>query len=252
MGRAKQEWMEWQEQEAMYEWLEENFPEVIGNEDSPEWDDAVQAFEDYCEEQQRLEQEMYWQDEYDYYVHRTLRDANSKLKSDLAELNAMLNHMSDVGFNSTFFKMIYAHAVTVLEVYLEEVAKALIMSNESYLKNSIKNVSPFCDTKFKLSDISLEGDGIKKFVLGTLSDNLFHNIPKAMKIIGGIVEKNLEKDIDIAGICAVTSIRHDIVHRNGLNKDGEEIEITEPKLKEALATVAQFTSQVRQRLSEIE
>jgi hypothetical protein len=251
MGRAKHDWMLLQEQEVMYEWIEENYPKVVGHEDSPQWDEAVQAFEDYCKNQQRLEQEIHWQEEYDYYVHLTLRDANSKLNGDLAELNAMLGHMSDGGFNRTFFKMIYAHSVTVLEVYLEDVAKALIMSSEAYLKNTIKNVRPFCDAKFKLGDISLEGDGIKKFVLGKLSDNLFHDIPKVLKIISGIVDKNLEQEMEISKICTITSTRHDIVHRNGMNKDGNAIEITELKLQEALSTVEEFTSQIRQKLSEM-
>ena len=251
MGRVKEEWMRHQELEVMYEWIEENYPGLSEDQSSHEWDDAVQAFEDHCEDQQRLEQEIHWQEEYDYYVTLTLKDSDSKLRGDLAELKAMIQHMADGGFNRTFFKMIYAHAVTVLEVYLEDVVKALIMSDESYLANTIKNVRPFCDTKFKLAEISLEDDGIKKFVLGKLSDHLFHDIPKVLKILGGIVEKNLEKEMEIEDICEVTSTRHDIVHRNGKNKDGETIEITQSRTLAALGVVEVFTSEMRQKLGEV-
>ena len=249
MGRVKEEWMRQQELEPMYEWIEENYGDDAGEEGSETWDEAVQAFEDYCEEQQRLEQELYWQEEYDYYLTLTLNDADLIFQKDLSELKTMLETSAKDEPNQTFFKMVYAHAVTILEVYLEDIAKALIMTNEAYLANTIKNVHPFCDTKFKLGDISLENDGIKKFVLGKLSDNLFHNIPKVLKMLSGIVEKKL--DVPISDICEVTSTRHDIVHRNGKNKDGETIDIALSTTLEALNTVETFANQLRHKLAEI-
>ena len=146
MGRVKEEWMRQQELEPMYEWIEENYGDDAGEEGSEEWNEAVQAFEDYCEEQQRLEQELYWQEEYDYYLTLTLNDADSIFQKDMSELKSMLETSDKEEPNQTFFKMVYAHAVTILEVYLEDIAKALIMTNKAYLANTIKNVRPFCDT----------------------------------------------------------------------------------------------------------
>jgi hypothetical protein len=249
VGRAKEEWMRQQELEPMYEWIEENYGDDVGEEGSETWDEAVQAFEDYCEEQQRLEQDLYWQEEYDYYLTLTLNDADLIFQKDLSELKTMLETSAKDEPNQTFFKMVYAHAVTILEVYLEDIAKALIMTNEAYLANTIRNVHPFCDTKFKLGDISLENDGIKKFVLGKLSDNLFHNIPKVLKMLSGIVEKKL--DVPISDICEVTSTRHDIVHRNGKNKNGETIDIALSTTLEALNTLETFANQLRHKLAEI-
>jgi len=249
VGRVKEEWMRQQELEPMYEWIEENYGDDAGEEGSETWDEAVQAYEDSCDEQQRLEQELYWQEEYDYYFALTLNDADLIFQKDLSELKTMLETSAKDEPNQTFFKMVYAHAVTILEVYLEDIAKALIMTNEAYLANTIKNVYPFCDTKFKLGDISIESDGIKKFVLGKLSDNLFHNIPKVLKMLSGIVEKKL--DVPISDICEVTSTRHDIVHRNGKNKDGETIDIVLSTTLEALNTVETFANQLRHKLAEI-
>ena len=84
MGRVKEEWMRHQELETMYEWIEENYGDDAGEEGSETWDKAVQAFEDYCENEQRLEQERYWQDEYDYYLTLTLKDADLIFQKDLS------------------------------------------------------------------------------------------------------------------------------------------------------------------------
>jgi hypothetical protein len=249
VGRVKEEWMDFQESEAMYDWIEENYGDDAGEEGSDSWNEAVQAFEDYCEKEQQLEEERFWQDEYDYYLTLTLKDADLILSKDLTELKAMLIDTRNDVSNQTFCKMVYAHAVTILEVYLEDVVKALIMSNEEYLGNTIKNVPSIRDTKLKLSDISLGNGGIKKFVLAKLSDNLFHNIPKALEILSGVIGKRL--DVAMDDICNVTSNRHDIVHRNGKNKEGEMLVIDATVTLSAVNAVETFTNHLRLKLSEI-
>lgn len=238
--------------EPMYEWIDENFPDINEEDDPEEWEEAMCAFHAYCENQERLEQERHWQEEFDYYVSLPLNEPYSRLRGDIRELKAMITHMDDPGFTPTFAKMIYAHAVTVLEVYLQSITKALILSSDQYLRNTISNVEPFCREKFKLSEISLEEDGIKKFVLGKLSDNLFHNIPKSLAVIGGVINKQLIQQMDISDIENVTSIRHDIVHRNGQNKDGENIDISMDSTLRALVVVETFTEQLRGQLPDPE
>lgn len=247
MGRAKEEWMRREELEPMYEWIEENYGEDAGEEGSETWNEAVKAFEEYCEEQHFLEEEAYRQEEYDYYIFLTLKDADLIFAKDISELRTMLTENSAMSANQTYLKMVLAHAVTILEVYLEDIIKSLIASNDAYLENTIKNVKPFCDTPFKLGEISIEKDGIKKFVIGKLSDNLYHDIPKVIKILTGITGRKIE--ISIKEVCCVTAIRHDIVHRNGKNKDGDHIEITHPFVLDALASIETFTRDLRSNLS---
>ncbi len=246
MGRVKEEWMERMENEAMYEWIEENYGDDAGEEGSEEWYEAVQAFGDYCEEQARLAQEAWEQDEYDYYLYLTLNDVDSIFDKEISNLNQLLKSSGAKPNSPTLCKMIYAHAVTILEVYLEDMVKALIISNEEFLKNSIKNVKPFCDSKFNLGEISIEQDGMKKFVLRKLSENLFHDIPKVINIISGIVEKKLS--IDINNVCTITAKRHDIVHRNGKNKEGESLVIDVAAAEHSIETVELFAKNLRNAL----
>ena len=121
----------------------------------------------------------------------TLGDVDKIFDKEIASLKALLKFEPGISNGTTFCKMIYAHAVTIMEVYLEDMIKALIVSNLHFLKNTIKNVKPFCDGRFKLSEISLEPDGIKKFVLLKLTENLFHDIPKVINIYSGLLEKKM-------------------------------------------------------------
>ncbi len=250
MGGAKDELLRYQEMEPMYDWIEENYGDDAGDEGSESWNKAVQAFHDYCEEQLCLEQEMHWQEEYDYYITLTLQEANNIFEKDLSELETMIN--SSQISSPTFYKMCYAHVVTILEVYLEDIVKSLIMSSEGFLANTINNVKPFCDETFNLGDVFLENDslrkdGLRKFALSQLSDTVFHNIPKILQILCGILNRKLK--VEIGDICRITTRRHDIVHRNGKNKDGELIEVSLSETKSALETVKKFSENLRSEIS---
>lgn len=246
MGRAKEEWMAREELEPMHEWIEENFGEDAGEEGSETWKEAMDAFEEYCQERHRAEEEAHWQDEFDYYIFLTLKDVDDIFKRDFSELKSMLEK-DGAKSGHTYLKMVFAHAVTVLEVYLEDVVKSLILSNDSYLANTIKNVKPFCDTSFRLSEISIEKDGIKKFVVGKLSDNLYHDIPKVVNVLKGVIGRDI--DLSIKDVCRVTRIRHDIVHRNGKDKDGNTLEVTYPFVVDALDSIELFVMNMRLKLS---
>lgn len=247
MGRAKEEILRYEELEPMYEWIEDNYGDDAGEEGSETWQEAVKAYECFFEDQRRHEEEAYWQDEFDYYIYLTLKDADSNFHKDMLELKEMLGANHGMVANKTYLKMVYAHAVTLLEVYLGDLTKSLILTNNGYLSNTTKNVKPFYDTAFKLADISLEDDGIKKFVLNKISENLFHDIPKVINVINGVIGKKIE--FSIGDVCRVTNVRHDIVHRNGKNRAGEEIDVTLSLVTDALNVIEGFAGNLRQKLS---
>ena len=196
MGRMKQEWMELMESEAMHDWIAENYADTAVEEGTVEWDRAAEAYVEHYEENERSMQEAWEQDEYNYYQDLSADDVDIIFKNEISNLKILLKNSHTDSSNPTFCKMVFAHAVTILEVYLEDKVKALIISDEGSLKNTIKNVRPFSNTKFMLGDISLETDGIKKFVLRKVSDNLFHDIPKTINIIKGILGRDLEVNIE--------------------------------------------------------
>ncbi len=68
-------------------------------------------------------------------------------------------------------------------------------------------------------------------------------------MLNGIVDKKLE--VSISDICSVTSARHDIVHRNGKDKDGEPIDIALFATLNALNTIEIFANELRYKLADI-
>jgi hypothetical protein len=248
MGFAKQQMIRYEDSEDIIEWIEDNYDENIEFEGEG-WDEAVEAYHDYWEKQYRLEEAERAQEEYDYYIYMTLNDVNLKFDSELTELTRLLKQTNVSRGSTTFYKMVYAHAVTLLEVYFEEVSKTLIISNDSFLKNTLNNVKPFNDTKYKLSELSLNKDNIKKFVLEKMSDHLYHDMRKVLGFIEGIIGHKVV--VKTENISKITANRHDIVHRNGKNKTGKELLIDKTVVNDVLGEVKLFVKEFRIAISKM-
>ena len=65
-------------------------------------------------------------------------------------------------------------------------------------------------------------------------------------MLGGVLDRKL--NIDMSNICDVTSKRHDIVHRNCKNKDGENLVIDAASTLTAVKTVEEFANNLRLKL----
>ncbi|MEY8212906.1 MAG: hypothetical protein RPR97_00345, partial [Colwellia sp.] len=116
MGRAKEEMMRHEELLPMYDWIEENYGYDAGEEGSEEWDDAVHAFESYCERMQRQEEELYHQEELEWYIYN---------QSQIGIFNTQMQSISELlniqVYNETQFSllvMLHGHAVASVESYL--------------------------------------------------------------------------------------------------------------------------------------
>lgn len=240
--------MRYQEAEEIIEWLDDNY-EYDYEFEAEGWDDALVAYQEAMDEQLRIDAEIDAREEYSYFIFKSFNDFNEKFTLEFFELKKHFEHVHKIGPSEMLCKMVFAHAVTLLEVYLEDLTKKLIVSNNYFLGNTLKNVSPFSNSTFKISEYFLEEDGIKKFVLKELSEHLYHNIPKTKNILFGIIGHSL--DININPICKITSDRHDIVHRNGKNKKGELIPINFERVQEALYEIDRFVNTLQVEVEHI-
>lgn len=255
MGLVKQIWMEEQELQPMYEWIEDNYGEDLDQDNDEEWEEAVGAYNAYVEELQEQEALEHATEEYDYYIYLTLKDADKIFSEDLSGLEEfVLNTGSKVP--SIFYKMAYAHAVTIFEVYMEDMVKSLITHDDRFLDAYIRKSKAVGNVQYSLKDIilkkeeidtSLETDNLRKNALAHLSDALYHDIPKVLNTFEFILQRKVS--IESGDMMKVAHIRHDIVHRNGKNKKGKHHNIDISSVKEAINTIQQFSRALRSEIA---
>lgn len=251
MGQAKREWMELQELQPMYNWIEENFGDDIDHEDEEAWSLAVEAYHEYLRKTQEEYAFSVAADEYSYFIHLTLMEADERFASELSNLKLLI-HDGIAAIPYMFYKMCFAHAVTLFEVYMEGITKSLLLRNPEFLNNYILNSKVIASKNISLKDIYLnEGalkteltmESLKQKAIADLSSTLFHDVDKTLSILGWILGRDLS--IDRAPLKKIMFIRHDIVHRNGVNRDGNEHTIDQSSALDALSILQDGASKIR-------
>lgn len=139
-------------------------------------------------------------------------------------------------------KMNYSYIITLMESCLCDMLKSIVLYNDTYLMNAITKIEDLKQQKVNLFQIYSDVNIVKKMVLSTLSDILYHNIPKVISIYSIVLgERKPENIIEKTEfICKAVDIRHDIVHRNGYNKDGDAHELNMEILNFTIAKISEF------------
>jgi len=159
------------------------------------------------------------------------------------------NKMAFMLHSNIVVKMSYAYAVTLLESFLGDTLKTLITENKNFLHNAIKNVEEISKAKYSIAQLSETDLNICSLALKHTTEILFHNTPKVKKVYEQVLGVKLE--LDISKVSKITSLRHDIVHRNGYTKDGEPINLSAQDFYQAIDEIKEFSSSLQKQINAI-
>lgn len=123
-------------------------------------------------------------------------------------------------------RMVFSHQITALEAYLGDTLINEVMDDEVALQRLIGMAEELVGAKFTLTEIAKSPDLVQKTVRTYLRAVLYHNLAKVdvlYNIALGFRILNLAKDKP--SLFKAVSRRHDCVHRNGFDKDGNELKV---------------------------
>lgn len=176
-----------------------------------------------------------WDESWKYIEPSTYDEFNETIQ----ELRNMLN--SDLS-SEIVFKMIDAFAVTAMEAYLSGTLINQVKCNDAYLINAAEKVIELKDEKISLSSILKNPNEAKSRVLSKLYEFMYHNIPKIKQVYEAVFD--VKFNYPLKDIMQIVMRRHDIVHRNGKNKEGGEIVLTRDMIKQDLNVISIFVKAV--------
>jgi hypothetical protein len=246
MGSVKRYMEQMEAEESMHDWIREQVDLGVEPGD-PEWEEQKEKY---------LSGEAYeneWEfDDYDYELDR-LTAYQQAFEQFNIQMSTLRDELSQAPSESSL-KMTYSYSVTLMETCLGDMIKSLVLNKECYLKNSIENVTELKNIKIPLHEIFRNNDIVKKVVLTTFSDYLYHNIEKIVPIYSAVLgEKtpsNVKKKMDV--VVKITKIRHDIVHRNGVDKDGEVVELSRQVLITVMDDIKEFVTHIKSSIDAVE
>lgn len=246
MGRTKEEWMRHQELEPMYEWIEANYGDDAGEEGSQEWDEAVQAFEEYCETQRLSEEEGYWQDELEWQIYT--QSQLGVFDKQIRNIEELLRTEASSEAQFSLLVMLHAHTVAAVESYLASIFIHKVTNSEYLIRKLIESDPVFSEQMFTLKEIFQRQEKLKLTVAKYLSDLVFHKLEKVKPMFRDVLNCDFG---NISWLFKAVSIRHHCVHRAGFDKEGNMVDISVTSIRELVLKSHRLIHDIDMRVSQL-
>jgi hypothetical protein len=175
---------------------------------------------------------------------------HSTFMEAIGQINELLTLHADGQYAQLVYKLLYVHVITALETFLFEAFVYGIKSDDKYFKKLVENSKDYSDKKICLQDIFKEFAKLEETVKSDLVDIVWHNIAKVKKYYAFTFGIEFDQD-SFKSLNKAISIRHDIVHRNGKDKDGEGIALTVDTITSLISVSEAFASDIDKQLQSL-
>ena len=138
-------------------------------------------------------------------------------------------------------RTLYANVISSMEAYLSDRLIQKVLSSEDNKRLFVENFKDFNDSKISISDIFKQMENLDSYIKKTLRDIIYHNLPR----VKNIYKTTLSVDLgDVSELMKCISIRHDIVHRNGKDKNGNLRDISKDDVSILAQKVSDFIQNI--------
>lgn len=185
-------------------------------------------------------------DDYDYQeefeaiiANKDYYDSFQKEVSNLEKLNNISLESPDL--ESVLKRQLYISAIGTLETFLSETFVNLTDERPEYFKNFIETFPDFSKRKFPLSEIYSHYENLKTTARKEMLKVIYHNLDVVQNMYTATFDINFP---EIAELSKLIATRHDLVHRNGKTKEGEEVKLDKESITELLKKTSTFVESI--------
>lgn len=181
-------------------------------------------------------------DEYFVDAVSSTENPHDNLFGTLDSLSQLSAINLDYQLNQKMLEMIFVNIITALEAYLSEFFVREVLSNAEKLNRFIETNPDFKKIKYTLAQVSSSPDFVKLKVREYLANLLWHKLEKVKPMFRSALDIEFPKSIDYM----MTSIqmRHDLVHRSGKKKNGDQITIERAQVERLIDEVRSFVAHI--------
>lgn len=168
-------------------------------------------------------------DEPDYDDLDIAEYPGAALSQALIDVRRVLVATASIPYRDTVHRMAFVQQFAALEAYLSDTLIGQILNKPALLTKALTSIDELKNIRVSLADINSDTDLIRRIVGAHLRDLLYHNFAKVGLIYNATLGFGLfpDKDVQVRMFRALP-IRHDCVHRNGKDKEGNaRIEVDE-------------------------
>jgi hypothetical protein len=190
----------------------------------------------------------------DFDLDYRVSDYYPRFEASVATVRRLLSENVNANDQPAFQALLYANVITLLEAYLSDVFASLVLKHESLLRKFVESDPSFKTQRFSIAEVFQQHAALPRRVRDLLYLLPFHRLEKVQQMY--LATFGIRFPDEMSAILKAVQTRHDIVHRNCLDKDGKPIVLSRDDVEELLATVGTFVSlvdgDVRRLIDELE
>ena len=141
----------------------------------------------------------------------------------------------------------YSAIITSLETYLNEVFCLVVFHSNITLEKFVNEYEPYKKEKINLNEIFERTNKIKEKVEEDLNNFIYHNIPKLIRIFN-IFNFELQKFSQLDTIIMNIHMRHNLVHRSGLNNENNFEEVSKEDIRKVIININLFVDYISKKI----
>lgn len=191
--------------------------------------------------------------DYDDYIVddiSSITKAHHNFTGAIQDIEKLLETAIDPEVECNFYQLLFVNVITALETFLSDAFITKVMGNRDYFKTFVKSSPEFQKQKLPLSEVIDAADAIESTVKTHLLEVVWHNLDRVSKMYMSTLDVKFPEDV--GDIYRAILKRHDIVHRNGKNKDGEEIILKNTDISELITKVEILAKAIDEMLDEVD
>ena len=180
----------------------------------------------------------------------TVIESNTKplatLRQAIAVVEALLEENIDPHLGDALRRLLYANCITILETYLSDTFINVVLREHTLLQKLLDSSPDLSKQQVPLKDVIRQAEGIKETVKRHLLDVVWHNLAKVQAMYRETL--GVEFGDTIADVARSIPRRHDIVHRNGRDKDGNDVAVSAGEVRALVNAVRAMAIAIDARL----
>lgn len=172
-------------------------------------------------------------------------------KEALSHLTSMIglhNPVNDPQFTS---RLVFVGGISVFEAYLGDTLINAVLKNNNPRNALIKKNKIFSEMKFSAAELVDDVDLVTKRIVKKLKETLYHNLAAVTALYKDAFALELmpsQNHRDFLFYAVV--LRHDCVHRNGQDKDGNKLnDFTSDYVSSVLKNIEEVIDHIENRLN---
>jgi hypothetical protein len=183
-------------------------------------------------------------DDYDEGLYESISEnalARKTLDDSLTTIRELLDVQVPDSLKDAYLRLLFANVISALETFLSDTFINRVVPDSDLLQTYVDGEPKFIERKVLYKDVLREGQRLTEEARKELLDTVWHNMGKVKPMYARVLGINLG---DISALSRAIQVRHDIVHRNGRQKNGTVVSVNDADVANLLSDIRELGARV--------